>query len=125
MDIVTSYRSVMFDAEPRLAWLRSGWRALRLYAQKAKQAIQDGDINAKADMISRADELLTTMCGILESEPDSRLGQSLMHIYDALRLALLKANLHNSCTPLEDFDLALQTLDREFLKLQESVGEVT
>lgn len=122
MDNTISYRATMFDGEPDLAWLRPGWRALRLYAQKAKAAIEDGDTTLKADMISRADQLLTIMSGILEMTPDSTLGPSLMRIYSALRLALLDANMSNHCEPLADFDRALRTLDDEFLKLSEGAA---
>lgn len=120
MVTTVSYRATMFDGEPDLAWLRPGWRALRLYAQKAKAAIEDGDLALKADMISRADQLLTIMSGILEINPGSTLGPSLMRIYSALRLALLDANISNTCEPLADFDRALRTLDDEFLKLSEA-----
>ncbi|HTI00227.1 MAG TPA: flagellar protein FliS [Acidisoma sp.] len=122
MDKTISYRATMFDGEPDLAWLRPGWRALRLYAQKAKAAIEDGDTALKADMISRADQLLTIMSGILEINPGSMLGSSLMRIYSALRLALLDANMSNTCEPLVDFDRALRTLDDEFLKLSEGAA---
>lgn len=122
MEKTISYRATMFDGEPDLDWLRPGWRALRLYAQKAKAAIEDGDSALKADMISRADQLLTIMSGILEISPGSTLGPSLMRIYSALRLALLDANMSNTCEPLADFDRALRTLDDEFLKLSEGAA---
>lgn len=124
MDMTTSYRATMFDDEPDVSWLRPGWRALRLYAQKAKVAIAEGDTAQKGEMISRADQLLTIMSGILELSPGSTLGPSLMRIYSALRLALLDANISNSSEPLIDFDRALRTLEEEFLRISEgATGE--
>lgn len=117
-----SYRATMFDGEPDITWLSPGWRALRLYAQKAKAAIEDGDTVMKADMIGKADQLLTIMSGILDIAPDSTLGPSLLRIYGALRLALLDANISNSVEPLADFDRALRSLDDEFLKLSEGAA---
>lgn len=122
MVTTVSYRATMFDGEPNITWLSPGWRALRLYAQKAKAAIEDGDLALKADMISRADQLLTIMSGILEISPESTLGPSLLRIYGALRLALLDANMSNSSEPLADFDRALRSLDDEFLKLSEGAA---
>lgn len=119
MDTTISYRATMFDGEPDVAWLRPGWRALRLYAQKAKAAIEDGDLAQKAVMINRADQLLTIMSGILDVGADATLGPSLMRIYNALRLALLDANISNTIDPLTDFDRALRTLDEEFLIMSE------
>lgn len=112
--MISSYRTSMFDGEPGISWLRPGWRGLRLYGQKAKAAIQDGDVILKADMISRADQLLNVMSGILDTGADTKLGPALMTIYDALRLSLLKANVNNDCGALTDFDEALRTLDQEF-----------
>lgn len=119
MDTTISYRATMFDGEPDVTWLRPGWRALRLYAQKAKAAIEDGDVAQKAVMINRADQLLTIMSGILDVGADATLGPSLMRIYNALRLALLDANISNNIDPLTDFDRALRTLDEEFLIMSE------
>jgi len=119
MDMTVSYRATMFDGEADVSWLRPGWRALRLYAQKAKLAIDTGDTAQKAEMISRADQLLNIMSGILELGPGSTLGPSLMRIYNALRLALLDANISNSSDPLIDFDRALRTLDEEVLRMSE------
>ncbi|GAB0114414.1 flagellar protein FliS [Acidisoma sp. C75] len=117
MSIVTAYRSSMFDGAADVDWLRSGWRALRLYGHKAKTAIEEDDLLLKAEMISRADKLLTVMTGIVDMSPGSLLGQSLSRIYNALRLALLEANITNQSNPLDDFDAALRTLDSEFSKL--------
>jgi flagellin-specific chaperone FliS len=122
-DLTTGYRASMFDGEPGIAWLLPGWRGLRLYGQKAKAAIQAGDIPLKSEMISRADQLLTVMTGILDTNAGSALGPALMRIYDALRLALLKANTGNDCAALDDFDQALRAIDQEFLKLTEPTAE--
>jgi len=122
METTTSYRATMFDGEPDVSWLRPGWRALRLYAQKAKTAIEGGDMVQKGEMIGRADQLLTIMSGILDLSPGSTLGPSLMRVYSALRLALLDANISDSSEPLIDFDRALRTLDEEFLKMSEGAA---
>ncbi|WP_227320585.1 flagellar protein FliS [Acidisoma silvae] len=115
-DTANRYRESLFDSGASIDWLRPGWRALRLYARKAKEAIEAGDRLAKADMLSRADQLLTVMTGILNTDDGSPLGQSLARIYSALRLALLDANIENSLEPLDDFDRALRVLDSEFLR---------
>ena len=118
-DTSSRYRENLFDSSASIDWLRPGWRALRLYARKAKQAIEAGDRLAKAEMLSRADQLLTIMTGILDTGDSSPLGQSLARIYSALRLALLDANMENSLEPLDDFDRALRVLDSEFLRTSE------
>jgi len=119
----SSYRASLFDGEPSLAWLRPGWRGLRLYGQRAKAAIETGDLRLKSEMISRADQLLTVMTGILETGSEAALGPALMRIYDALRLALLRANVSNDCAALDDFDQSLQAMDQDFLRLTEPTVE--
>jgi flagellin-specific chaperone FliS len=118
-----SYRASMFDGEPGLSWLRPGWRGLRLYGQKARFAIETGDPILKAEMISRADQLLIVMTGILDASSGAGLGPALMRIYDALRLALLKANVANDCAALEDFDQALLRIDQDLLTLTKTTAE--
>jgi flagellin-specific chaperone FliS len=119
----SSYRASMFDGEPGLSWLRPGWRGLRLYGQKARSAMENGDVLLKAEMISRADQLLTVMTGILDAGSGNTLGPVLMRIYDALRLALLKANTANDCAALDDFDQALLRIDRDLSQLTEPTAE--
>jgi flagellin-specific chaperone FliS len=116
-DFINGYRASMFDGEPGIGWLRPGWRSLRLYGQRAKAAIEVGDIVAKANMITRADRLLTIMSGILDTGPEATLGPAMMRIYDQLRLCLWKANIKNDAAALDDYDRALQTIDQDFLKL--------
>jgi flagellar biosynthetic protein FliS len=119
----SSYRASMFDGEPGLSWLRPGWRGLRLYGQKAKAAIEMDDIRLKAEMISRADQLLTVMSGILDTNGGNSLGLALMRIYDGLRQSLLKANVANDRSALDDFDEALLRIDQDFTKLTEPTAE--
>ncbi|MBW4023944.1 MAG: flagellar biosynthesis protein FliS [Proteobacteria bacterium] len=118
------YRATMFDGEASLDWLRPGWRGLRLYGHRAKAAIEAGDSFVKADMISRADKLLTIMTGIVDSGTENPIGEIMLCVYDALRLSLLKANVEDDCSALDDFDDALRTLDRQFLKLSEMATEI-
>ncbi|MBU6397323.1 MAG: flagellar protein FliS [Rhodospirillales bacterium] len=122
MDAInTTYRAAMFDGEPGLHWLRQGWRGLRHYGRRARVAIEQGDHSAKAQMISRADELLNVMSGVLGTENSTTLGPALMTIYSALRFTLLRANTENSLEALQDFDAALSFLDRDMIKISESV----
>ena len=107
----------MFDGEPEIGWLRPGWRSLRLYGQRAKAAIEAGDVVLKANMILRADRLLTIMSGILDTSPGTTLGPAMMRVYDRLRFCLWKANIKNDFIALDDYDRALQTIEQEFLKL--------
>lgn len=123
MSISTSYRATMFDGQPELDWLRLGWRALRLYGQKAKAAMQAEDLGEKAEMISRADHLLTVMTGIIDLADGSALGSALMRIYAALRVALLEANISNRAEVLDDYDKALKSLDMEFATLSQAEGK--
>jgi flagellin-specific chaperone FliS len=116
-ELIAYYRASMFDGEPGIEWLRPGWRSLRLYGQRAKAAIEAGDVVLKASMIVRADQLLTIMSGILDTNPGAALGPAMMRIYDRLRFCLWKANIKNDCAALDDYDHALQTIDQEFLKL--------
>jgi flagellin-specific chaperone FliS len=92
-------------------------RRLRVYGQRAKAAIEAGDVVLKANMILRADRLLTVMSGILDTSAGTTLGPAMMSIYDRLRFCLWKANSKNDCSALDDYDQALQTIDEEFLKL--------
>lgn len=116
----STYRATMFDGEAGLDWLRPGWRGLRLYGKRAKAAIQAGDVALKADMISRADRLLTVMSGIVESGTGNQFGQVIVRIYEVLRITLLKASIEDDCAALDDYDDALRIMDQEFLKLSES-----
>ncbi len=120
MDIITDYRASMFDGESGISWLRQGWRGLRFYGKRAKAAIEAGDIQTKAEMILRADQLLDIMAGILDTESDSTLGPALMTIYTALRYTLFRANAENNPAALDDFETALAFLDRDMIKSSES-----
>lgn len=123
LETVSTYRASMFDGEASTDWLKPGWRALRLYGQKAKAAIRDSDMALKGEMLGRADQLLTIMTGILDTGEGTTLGPALTRVYSALRLALLDANISNNTEALDDYDRALRTLDIEFTKLTELTSE--
>ena len=116
MDIHSGYRAGMFDGEAELSWLRQGWRGLRLYGRTAKAAIAAGDMVQKAEMISRADFLLSLLCGILDTDSGATLGPALLTIYTALRHTLLLANSSNDTVALDDFENALAILDRDMIE---------
>jgi len=118
--LTSGYRAGLFDGEAGLNWLRPGWRGLRLYARKARHAIEQGDVIHKADMIMRADKLLTLMSGILDTGHGTTLGPALMNIYGALRENLLRANVHDDVNALKDFESALLVLDRDMGHIFES-----
>ncbi len=122
MGTTTGYRTGMFDGEANLSWLRQGWRGLRFYGRRAKAAIEAGDIQTKAEMILRADQLLDIMSGILATEPSATLGPALMTIYTALRYTLFRANAENSLSALDDFETALALLDQDMIKSSESAA---
>lgn len=117
---LNAYREALFDGAADIAWLSQGWRGLRLYGRKAREAILAGDMAAKAAMIYRADQLLNVMSGILDSSGDSALGHRLMTLYTALRYDLLQANAENNLAALDDYESALARLDRDMIKLSES-----
>jgi flagellar biosynthetic protein FliS len=121
LSVLSSYRAGLFDSEPGLNWLRPGWRGLRLYARKARAAIEAGDIAEKCAMIDRADSLLTLMTGILDTGHGTTLGPALTNIYAALHQTLLRANINNDVSALADFEEALLTLDREMGHVFESM----
>lgn len=121
MDLISTYRATMFDGTADLTWLRQGWRGLRHYGRRARNAIEAGDMASKAAMIAKADELLTLMSGILDTSTGTTLGPALMTIYTALRFTLLRANAENSAEALQDFEAALALLDRDMIKSSESV----
>lgn len=100
----------IFDGEPGIAIIRHGWRGLRIYGRRAQVAIETGDLTAKHENISRAQNLLVLMQGILVTEKESSLGHSLKTIYTALQGRLLEANIKNSLVPLQDYDKALAQL---------------
>jgi flagellin-specific chaperone FliS len=112
-EMTTGYRAAMFDGEPNINWLRPGWRGLRLYGRRAKAAILDGNIPHKAEMLNRAGQLLTLMGGIRSAEEGTTLGPALANIYAAMHLTLLRADINNDLSALNDFERALETLDRE------------
>lgn len=120
VQMLNLYRASMFDGLAGLNWLRPGWRGLRLYGRKAKAAILAGNTLEKADMLARADQLLTLLNGILETDNNSTLGTALMNIYTALRSTLLNANLNNDLAALDEFDTALAMLDRHMTMALES-----
>ncbi len=116
MHMMAEYRAGMFDSETSLGWLRPGWRGLKLYVRKAKAAITAGDVAAKAEMINRADRLLTLMAGLLDTSTGTTLGPALMRVYDAIAQLLLRANLNNDTAALDDIEKALATLDHDMLQ---------
>lgn len=118
-DMIAGYRATMFDGESELTWLRHGWRALRLYARKAKAAILDNDMALKGEMMARADQLLVLMTGILDTAPGTTLGPKLMNIYGVLQATLLRANLQNDIAALDEFDSAIENLVRDMLETPE------
>ncbi|EKM98339.1 MULTISPECIES: flagellar protein FliS [unclassified Acidocella] len=113
MSSSTTYRTSMFDGPAAMDWLAPGWRALRLYGKRARQAIEAGDGPTKIDMIMRAQTLLGTMSGIAQSGEEAQLGAALQTIYTALMFCLLRANAQNNAAALEDYDRALAQLDRD------------
>jgi len=115
------YREGFFDSKPDVAWLSQGWKALRLYGRRARYAIQTSDMATKAQMLDKAGQLLVVMSGILETEPGQPLGMALKTIYTALQFTVLRANLDNSLAALDDFDRALALLDRDMMRISESV----
>ena len=119
MDTTAGYRATLFDGDAELAWLRHGWRALRLYGRKAKAAILNNDMTLKGQMITRADQLLVLMTGILDTAPGTTLGPTLMNIYGVLQTTLLRANLQNDTTALDEFDQAIENLVRDMLETPE------
>jgi flagellin-specific chaperone FliS len=114
-DMLNEYRAAMFDGEASVDWLRQGWRALRLYGRKAKAAVAAGDTAGKAEMLLRADRLLTLMTGILDTGAGTTLGPALTNIYSAMQLALLRANAGNDTAALDEFDQAIDALTRDML----------
>jgi flagellin-specific chaperone FliS len=65
--------------------------------------------------------LLTLMRRILDTDAGSSLGPALMTIYSALSHTLLRANTENDIEALLDYDKALAILDRDMIKISESV----
>lgn len=115
-----SYRMTMFEGETNLHMLQQGWRALRYYGKRAGQALENGDVKTKAQMIARADELLNVMSGLLDTTENAKLGKALMTIYSALRYTLFRAATSNSLDALRDYDIALSLLDQDLVKTPES-----
>lgn len=123
MDAVSAlYRATMFDGEPSLSWLQQGWRGLRYYGRRARVAMEQGDVVTKAQMIARADELLTVMSGIVDTTANASLGPALMTIYAALRFSLFRAITEDDAGALRDYDVALSLLDQDLVKAP-AVGE--
>lgn len=120
--ITSIYRTAMFDGEPSLRFLQQGWRALRYYGRRTRQAIEAGDVVTKSQMISRADELLTVMSGVLDTSEAAKLGPALMTIYSALRFTLFRASTEDSLDALRDYDIALSLLDQNLLETHESAS---
>lgn len=120
-----SYRVTMLDGETSLHTLQQGWRALRYYGKRANKAMENGDIQTKALMIARADELLNVMSGLLDTTENAKLGNALMVIYSALRFTLFRANTSNNPGALRDYDVALSLLDQDLVKTPESKATIS
>jgi flagellin-specific chaperone FliS len=123
IEMMSGYRATMFDGDESVDWLRHGWRALRFYARKAKDAINNGDAVMKAIMIERANRLLTIMSGILDTSEGTTLGPAMMNIYNGLGGVLLRANLTSSTEALDDFERAVEILAKEILGIAEASGK--
>jgi flagellar biosynthetic protein FliS len=121
MNLISSYRASMFDGPAGIAWLRHGWRGLRQYGSQAKLALEKGDLVSKANVLAKADQLLTFMEGILDTSEGTTLGPALLTIYSALRFTLLRANIENDASALDDFEAALMLLDQDVKKITEGV----
>jgi flagellin-specific chaperone FliS len=115
MEMMSGYRATMFDEEAGIEWLRHGWRALQLFARKAREAGNKGDAALKAQMIERANRLLNLMAGILDTGSGATLGPSLMNIYSSLSATLFRANLENGTENIDDFERAVEKLSRDML----------
>jgi flagellin-specific chaperone FliS len=115
-EMMSGYRATMFDGEAGVDWLRHGWRGLRIYARQAQTALRTGDIARKAELLARADRLLTLMAGILDTSAGTTLGPVLQRIYGQLQIALLRANSGNDAAALDDFEQAVDRLGREMLE---------
>lgn len=113
---IYGYRGAMFDGEAGIHWLRPAWRALRFYGQMAAEAIEEGDRQRQAEMILRADRLLTLLTGLLDTRQDAQLGARMLRIYTALQTALFRANSRNDAGELAGFDSALEALARDLLR---------
>jgi len=116
IEMITSYKSNMFDGEPTLEWLAQAWRALRLYSRKARGAIETRETVEKAAMIDRASRLLVLLSGILDTGPGTKLGPKLMRIYGALQRSLLHANINNDVEALLEFEQAIDALARDMIR---------
>lgn len=113
---IYGYRAAMFDGEAGVHWLHTAWRALRYYARKAAEAIEAGDRRTQAEMILRADRLLTLLTGLLDSGQDAALGVRMLRIYTALQTTLFQANSSNDARVLAGFDEAVDALARGMLR---------
>jgi len=122
MEMMSGYRATMFDEEAGIDWLRHGWRALRLFARKAREAGNQGDTALKAQMIERANRLLNLMAGILDTGSGATLGPSLMTIYSSLSATLLRANLENGTKNIDDFEQAVAKLSLDMLSAAETAS---
>lgn len=122
IEMMSGYRATMFDGDESIDWLRHGWRALRFYARKAKEAINGGDLLMKAAMIERANRLLNVMAVILDTSEGTTLGPSMMNIYAGLSGVLLRANVTGDTEALDDFERAVETLAHEMLSLADRGG---
>jgi flagellin-specific chaperone FliS len=114
MSDLTSINESYFDAPEDISWLRLGWRGIRTHARRAKQAIIEERTLDKIGHIAKAEKLIIVMQGILPPDENSRLAMSLRTIYQALHGNLLKANSQNSVDALNDLEVALNQLDRDF-----------
>jgi flagellin-specific chaperone FliS len=115
-EMISGYRATMFDGEADLDWLRQGWRGLRVYARLAQMALHSGDVPRKAELLARADGLLTLLTGILDTGAGTTLGPALHRIYNQLQVTLLRANAGGDAAALDDFAQAVDRLGREMLE---------
>lgn len=90
--------------------------ALTRIAQ-AKGAISRGEIANKADLISKAILIIGSLEGCLDHEQGGDLSQNLSSLYEYMNLTLVRANIEDDISKLEEVSHLLQEIRSAWIQI--------
>ncbi len=108
-------RTSMLTEEPSLSWIIRGLRGVRTYVAAASRAATNGDVQTRAEAVSRASGLLAFLQGLTPDNDASPLGQRLGQVYTGFQLRLTEAHAASR----EDLFVAL---NRDIARLETDLG---
>ncbi len=95
--------------------------------RNARRFLNDGDIRARSNSITKAMEILAELASSLDHKKGGKLSGQLAQLYDYMQRCLVTANAEQSEGPLAEVERLLCTLDeawQQLLPAQHSVAIV-